>query len=83
MERSEFQKYNDLPCRFRLKGGKEIFGVIWENRFGDQLKHYFSTAADRMRYKTAEKSNDKMACNRLMTPVELRDIVLAEPLQNS
>lgn len=80
MNRTEFLKYNDTPCKFKLRGGKEVFGVIWENSYGEQLMHFFSTAADRMRYKTAEQRNDRIACERLKTPVALEDIVLAEPL---
>lgn len=80
MKRQEFLKYNDTLCKFKLKGGKEIFGVIWENNYDDELFHFFSTAADRMRYKIAEQLNDQSACERLKTPVELEDIVKAEPL---
>ena len=80
MKRQEFLKYNDTLCKFKLKGGKEIFGVIWENNYGNELFHFFSTAADRMRYKAAEQLNDQSACERLKTPVELEDIVKAEPL---
>ncbi|MBI4946257.1 MAG: hypothetical protein HY840_07640 [Bacteroidetes bacterium] len=80
MDRNEFLPYNDTPCKFKLRGGKEVFGVVWENSYGDRLMHYFSTAADRMRYKIAEQINDRMTCEQLKTPVELEDIVLAEPL---
>ena len=80
MNRNEFLKIKDTPCKFKFRGGKEVFGVVWENNFGDRLMHYFSTAADRMRYKIAEGLNDRHTCDRLKTPVELEDIVLAEPL---
>ena len=80
MERTEFMQYNDTPCKFKLRGGKEVFGVIWENTYGSELMHFFSTAADRLRYKIAEQVNDRTACEKLKTPVELQDVVLAEPL---
>ncbi len=80
MKRTEFLKFNDMPCKFKLRGGKEVFGVIWENSYGNELMHFFSTAAERMRYKTAEGVNDRLTCEKLKTPVELEDIVLAEPL---
>jgi len=57
-----------------------VFGVIWENSYGNHLVHYFSSAAERMRYKIAERLNDRTTCERLKTPVELEDIVQAEPL---
>ncbi len=80
MKRNDFLQYNDTLCKFKLKGGKEVFGVIWENSLGNELIHFFSTASERMRYKMAEQANDRTTCERLKTPVELEDIVLAEPL---
>lgn len=80
MKRTEFLKYNDTLCKFKLRGGKEVFGIIWENSYGNELIHFFSTAAERMRYKIAEQLNDRLTCERLKTQVELEDIVLAEPL---
>ncbi|MBI4930943.1 MAG: hypothetical protein HY841_09290 [Bacteroidetes bacterium] len=80
MNRSEFLKFNDTPCKFKLRGGREVFGVIWENSYGNEWVHFFSTAAERMRYKIAERVNDRITCERLKTPVELEDVVLAEPL---
>ena len=76
----DFLKINDRLCKFKLRGGKEVFGIIWENTYGDELIHYFSTAAERMRYKVAEKSNDDLTCQQLKIPVRLEDIVIAEPL---
>ena len=76
MNHTDFLKINDTPCKFKMRGGKEVFGVIWGNDF----EHYFSSTAERMRYKTAEQMNDISACERLKTQVELEDIVQAEPL---
>ncbi|MBX2978559.1 MAG: hypothetical protein KF905_04620 [Flavobacteriales bacterium] len=30
MELSHIRKYTHKHCRFRLRSGKEVFGVIWE-----------------------------------------------------
>ena len=59
MKRNDFLQYNDTLCKFKLKGGKEVFGVIWENSLGNELIHFFSTASERMRYKMAEQANDR------------------------
>jgi hypothetical protein len=80
MKRNEFLSYNDILCKFKLKGGKEVFGIIWENKYDNELMYFFATAAERMQYKIAEQVNDLSACERLKTTVELEDIVLAEPL---
>jgi hypothetical protein len=81
MERNEFLSYNDTLCKFTLKGGKKVFGIIWENEYGNELIYFFSTAAERVRFKTAEKINDFRACERLITRVQLNDIVQAVPLR--
>ena len=80
MNRTEFLPLNDKPCRFKLKGGKEIFGIIWENNIGKHPVHYFSSTADRMRYKFPETVNSRISFEKVFTPVHLEDIVQAEPL---
>ena len=75
MNRSEFLKYKDLPCRFKLRGGKEVFGVIWENNYGNEVKLFFSTAAER------SKTSSPVSADEISKmPVALEDIVQAEPL---
>lgn len=81
MNRNEFLSYNDTLCKFKLRGGKEVFGVIWENKYGNKLMYFFATAAERIRYKIAEKINDRSTCEKLKTTVEIEDIVHAKPLQ--
>jgi hypothetical protein len=81
MKRNEFLSYNDTPCKFKFRGGKEVFGVIWENKFGDELMYFFATAAERIRYKIAEQINDRSECERLKIAVALEDLVHAKPLQ--
>ncbi len=80
MTRIDILHYNELPCRFKLRSGKEVFGVIWEAVKQDRVVHYFSSAIGRIRYKNAERLNDIEACQKLVTEVNLDEIVFAEPI---
>lgn len=79
MERTDILNYSEQPCKFRLKSGKEVFGVIWETMRQDKVVHYFASAVERMRYKKAEASNDMETCNNLITEVNIEEIISAEP----
>lgn len=80
MNRIDILTYGEQPCKFRLKSGKEVFGVIWETMKQDTVVHYFASAVSRMRYKKAEAVNDIETCNKLITEVNIEEIVSAEPL---
>lgn len=73
MTRSEFIQVNDRPCRFKLKSGKEVFGVIWENP-GDHPSYFFATLSER--FDSRNKTNFGMA-------IVLDDIVGAELINSS
>lgn len=80
MKRTDILTYGEQPCKFRLRSGKEVFGVIWETMKQDTVVHYFASAVERMRYKKAEANNDVEACKNLITEVNIDEIVSAEPL---
>lgn len=81
MERTEILNYGDQPCKFRLKSGKEVFGVVWETMKQDRVVHYFASAVERIRYKKAEALNKSEMPNNHITEVNIEDIVSAEPLK--
>jgi hypothetical protein len=74
MTRSEFIQVNDRPCRFKLKSGKEFFGVIWENTTEGESAYYFATMGERF-----DPRNQK----NFGVPVQLDEIVGAELLNSS
>jgi len=76
MTRSEFSFFNDLPCRFKLKSGKEFFGVIREQSTGDSYRYYFETLGERLRRRYRPSEN-------LGQLIELEDVVGAEHLSGS
>lgn len=46
MDRSDIQGFLDKHCRFRLRSGKEVYGVLWQDPSEGLL--YFSSAGDRV-----------------------------------
>ena len=74
MTRNEFLQVNDRPCRFKLKSGKEFFGVIWETPENGSSAYFFSTVGERF---------DPRSKNNFGVPVQLDDIVGAELINSS
>lgn len=60
MEFSHIKKYEHQHCRFKLRGGKEIFGVVWEVETseaagGDSTKRlFFASVRDYERLQQSE-----------------------------
>ena len=75
MTQSEFRAFNDQPCRFRLKSGKEVFGVIWEKAQPGQTSYYFASLS--------ERNNRNQRSNSIGMMINIEDIVGAELLSNS
>lgn len=74
MTRAEFIQVNDRPCRFKLKSGKEFFGVIWEHTGEGEAAYYFATMGER--FDVRNKTNFGVR-------VDLEDIVGAELINSS
>lgn len=74
MTRNEFLQVNDRPCRFKLKSGKEVFGVVWENAGDIQPVYFFATLGER--FDSRNKTN-------FGVNIDLEDIVGAELINSS
>lgn len=46
MDIAHIRDYTHRHCRFRLKSGKEVFGVIWEVDPGDKSRLYFASVQE-------------------------------------
>ena len=75
MTRNEFLGINDQPCRFKLKTGKEVFGVIWEKKGNENASYHFASLS--------EWSHRSHKANTVGMMICLDDIVGAELLSNS
>lgn len=72
MTLQEFTAINDRPCRFKLKSGKEVFGVIRENPRGTE-NFFFTTLSER----------NKSSFSEMGMLIQLEDVVGAEVLQEA
>ena len=77
----EFQPFLQKPCRFRFKSGKDVFGVIWEDRSGKFSRHYFASSYEYANYIKASSKNDNKMSQRLGYPVNIEEVVVAEHLR--
>jgi hypothetical protein len=77
MTRFDFLSYNDRPCKFRLRSGKDIFGVIWETKLSENHYYYFASLGERftLQTNTGVRENKNVG-----QPVDLEEIIHAEPL---
>lgn len=75
MTQAEFRMFNDLPCRFRLKSGKEVFGVIWEKPQPGGPSFYFASLSERF--------NRNLRGSSIGMMINIDDVVGAELLSNS
>jgi len=73
MERPDINNFLNKHCRIKLRSGKEVFGILWEESAEGRL--YFSSAGDRQ---------NKFRHNPKDTALSLdpEDIIYAEALRD-
>jgi len=75
----EISSYFQKQCRFRLKDGKEVYGVIWEDTDGSNTRHYFASVNEHRLYQEAKSENDQITLAQLKRiAVNLNDIIMVE-----
>lgn len=77
----DFLHYKEQPCRFKLRSGKEVYGVIWEEKHDDEVEYLFASSSIHDTYKTAENSQKKEFTNNIIYKLSLEDVIYAEPLE--
>ncbi|MEW6468636.1 MAG: hypothetical protein AB1458_06910 [Bacteroidota bacterium] len=80
MDIQQLSNYINRYCRFKLRSGKVVYGIIWQNADGNKVEHYFASAVEREKYIRAEEIRDYETCQKIKTPVDIDEIVIAEPL---
>lgn len=46
MNKSDLKAFYYKHCRFRLKSGKDVYGIVWEEETDGESKLHFSSAAE-------------------------------------
>ena len=75
MGQKEFSNYFNKPCRFRLKSGKEVFGVIWPDAAG--ANYYFASSKDYNEY----AKNSTNPANIIKYQMNLEEVIDVEYLE--
>lgn len=74
MSNDYIKVYLNQHCRFVLRSGKEVFGVVWKASSQDEDTYYFSSVSE---HKSFSETHDLcVAPNKLLVKVD--DILLAE-----
>jgi hypothetical protein len=77
MTRFDFLSYNDRPCKFRLRTGKDVFGVIWEIKSSESLDYRFASLGERFTLHTNSGLRENKNIGQI---IDLEEIIHAEPL---
>lgn len=76
MNNNSLDLFCEKPCRFRMLGGHDIYGVIWKDTTEQETNYYFSSSEE---YNTIQQVGKPKKQDR--TPINIDDIVAAEMLQ--
>ncbi|MCB0793106.1 MAG: hypothetical protein KDB88_00085 [Flavobacteriales bacterium] len=52
MDNSTIRDFYNKHCRFKLRSGKEVFGVVWEVETGAGSRVYFASVRDYERFQS-------------------------------
>ncbi len=82
MKIEELSAFFRKNCRFRLKNGREVYGVIWKDANGVGAECYFASAHDHRLYELAMRRSSPV--NKPVTSqvhrMNISDIIMAEQL---
>ena len=80
MEKAELEKFYLKHCKFKLRSGKEVFGVIWkENHLTAET--YFTSFGDLLRYKHLIGAHVSDLYHKFGQPINSKDIIYAEKIE--
>ncbi len=68
MGSTEFSNYYNKPCRFKLKSGKEVFGVIWEDIVNGNKEYFFASSSE---YQAFIKSGNLLNPTPKLRPIKM------------
>lgn len=77
MDISKFRYYEKKPCKFILRSGKQVFGIVWEEKHSDGIKYFFSSAVEYMKSKFKTSTD----LQNYAYPISLEEVVHAEFLR--
>lgn len=80
MRNSDLKKFFHLHCKIKLRSGKEVFGVVWEELTDTQKAIYFASYYDHKRLMALESAALKKDAARDLLMLSGEDILAIEQL---
>lgn len=74
MDISHIRSFYNQHCRFKLRSGKEVFGVVWEVDSGSASRLFFASVSDYERFQHDPRQPIAVI------PMQPEEIVLAESI---
>lgn len=65
-------------CRFKLKSGKEVYGIIWQVSVEDVPGYFFTSASQKEKIETSENRLEMI--QELGFELDINDVVMSENL---
>lgn len=72
----------DKPCKFRLRSGKEVYGVIWREHSAGVSQLLFASSGDYLRIKESPASTTEQELASIAVRLNRDDVIAAEILDN-
>ena len=76
----ELTKLIDKHCRFRLKNGNDVYGVLWTTSLTDQAELYFATGKQYATILEAKLLGNFCDLEKFKYPIQLDNFIDAECL---
>ena len=65
-------------CRFKLKSGKEVYGIIWQVSVEDAPAYFFTSASQQEKIETSENRLEMI--QELGFELDINDVMMSENL---
>tara|TARA_B110000305_G_scaffold201290_1_gene228997 strand:- start:446 stop:685 length:240 start_codon:yes stop_codon:yes gene_type:complete len=65
-------------CRFKLKSGKEVYGIIWQVSVEDLPAYFFTSASQKDKIETSQNRLEMI--QELGFELDINDVVMSENL---
>ncbi len=79
MEILNFKFYEKKHCKFVLRSGKQVFGIVWEEQNAQTKKYFFSSVYQYMKAKLKNSEGLKNFAH----PISIDDVIHAELMEQT
>jgi len=62
-------------CRFRMRSGREVYGIIWDIEMNGKVRYFFTSASAQ---KKLTGQVDYIHLNDLGIEIDIKDVIYAE-----